>query len=195
MGIDKVSSDHEVQCLQGAGNDLEVLHNQIIDLSEKYANDPGAFKQILENYNKSNESAHNALPKMEIHADCFGFGKVQQVVTRGLDGKKQEIYETPEHRQKEIEENMKQSEPLHIDIPRVIANLNQGEWAASRPDYHTDASVRTGRPEQSMLSGYNIVDHRGSGASVGALNYGELGAFRGSYEDAINLAKQKPKQP
>jgi len=121
---------------------------------------------------QAREKAPNAnLPDVEIHKDgILGFGNVDQVVVKGVGehhDKKMEVFETAGHRQAEETENAKQSEPLHIDLGRWLAKIQQHDWQNSRPDFHTDSSgIWTNDSEQSPAD--RVTDFRGN-QGVGAL--------------------------
>jgi hypothetical protein len=135
-------------------NDFITLHNKLIEL----ATDKDSFNKIMSAFDEINQQRREEfaklgghLPDVEIHRDgWFGFGNVDQVVLSGLGNahgrtddhdKKVEIFETKAHRQAEEAENAKQSEPLHIDLGRLWAEVNQKQdWVEGKPDFHTDSS-------------------------------------------------------
>jgi len=150
MSIDDATAKSSAEKLETSleNGDMTGLHNQLVEL----AGDKESFNKIMSTFDQINQqrqdqAAKNGinLPDIELHKDgMLGFGNVDQVVVNGLGqnhDEKMEVFETAGHRQAEETENAKQSEPLHIDLGRWLAEMNQGQWQGHRPDFHTDSSV------------------------------------------------------
>lgn len=177
MAIDDRQAESAAQVLENAveSGDYNKLHNTL--LNDSFAYDGESFQKIVATFDRINQQKRNSspelgLPDIEFTRDgLLGlFGNVSQVKLTGIgeDKQKMEVYESAGHRDAEVTENQKQSEPNHIDLGRMWSQSHLNEWFNSTTDYHTDSSVPWGGAGQNAGPGNVEHDFRGN-AGVGAL--------------------------
>lgn len=196
MAIDEAATNTVAKALEHKiqSHDYVGLHNLMLNQASAY--DKDSFNNILTVFAKINseDAKTNKLPTVEIHNDggFFGFGATtEQVILKGMDdsGKKMEIYETPQHRDAEVEESRKQAEPLHIDLFHNRDKAAANEWVGSKPDFNTDSSVPW--DESGINTPLNTtVDHRNGNVS-GAYDNG--GVRINSEQDLQYILNHPPK--
>jgi len=203
MAIDDASANREASRLNESlknGNAAE-LHENLLSAAGNY--DKDSFNKVVSSLNEMNKKDRDAaaetgrkLPSLEIHNDFFGMGKTDQIVMKDENGKKTEIYESREHRQKELEDANKQGQGgLNLDLGRLYASVFQAsDWQGNRTDFHTDSSVSW--KDQSKLQNTNqapvIRDYSNNGNRIGSYDYGPDARRINSDEDLQEILNNPP---
>ena len=194
MAINDQASSNEGKNLEGllekgaASGDYSALHNRLLQDSQVL--DKDSFNKVMKSFSDANASSRQAqsgdsLPTVEIHNDFFGMGNTDQVVVKQADGVKAEVYENANHRQAEVNEANKQSQPNQFDLGREFGKLTSGQnWLNSRPDFQTDSAVKWNQFGTALNNNANpgarVTYQAGPNDGVGALPLGD--ASRGDLE-------------
>lgn len=193
MAIDDKQAKNEARNLEGMleRGDSTSLHNRL--LHDSRVVDKDSFNKIVKCFDEQNREARqsvSSLPSLEIHNDFFGIGSTDQIVTRGSNGKKMEVFESDKHRQDEVEKNSQQSNPYEMDLARNLSKFASSEWVDNKTDFHTDSSVPW-IPELATASPGSVVDHR-NGNEVGSYDYGDSVRRVNSDQDLQQILNNPP---
>lgn len=177
MAIDDKRAESAAQVLEDMveSGDYNQLHNTL--LNDSLVFDGASFQKITATFDRINQQKRNSspdsgLPDIEFTRDgLLGIvGDVSQVKLTGIGEARQkmEVYESAGHRDAEVKDNQKQSDPNHFDLGRMWSQAHISEWFSSTPDYHTDSTVPWGGAGQNAGAGNVERDFRGNDG-VGAL--------------------------
>lgn len=200
MAIDDTRANAEAGSLKNSlqNNDAAGLHEKLIQAAGQY--DKDSFKKIVSSLNEMNKKdqagSEQKLPSLEISNDCFGFGSTEQIVMKDSNGKKMEVFETPEHRQKEAAEAQKQGQGgLNLDFGRLYQTVFSSEWQGNRTDFQTDSSVswKTEANGQQANQAPVIRDYSNNGNQIGGYDYGPGARRINSEEELQQILNNPPK--
>jgi hypothetical protein len=113
--------------------DTAALQNQLISIASQ--DDFNQVVDTLKQMTDKHRSEGCSLPDLQIHKDgLFGaLGNVDQIVIKDSQGKKQEVFETTQHRAQELREDPN-------SLGRAVEKWDAQNWVAAMDAKDTDSS-------------------------------------------------------